>query len=664
MQVESPSPSLQALPAPLARALSHLVSVQQPGGYWEAEMVWNSMLLSQYVLTRKITGRWPLSDAERDGAIRHFQVTQLPDGSWPMHGEGPGYVYMTSMAYVALRTLGLGPDHPLLVPARRWLRQEGVLGVPSWGKFWLAMLGLYGWDGVNPIPPELFLLPDWVPVQPNNFYCHTRYIYLGIGYLYGKRFTFDLGPLRDELRQELYGQPYGDIDFSKHRHNLASRDVYVRPSRPLRLAWDILARLEKRIPARLRRAALDRCYGRIEYEVEASRGQGLSPVNAILNILALHSENPAHPRLASSLEALETWRWWDDAEGIRYAGAHSTAWDTAFAMRAMLAAPSLTTSVESLSRGYAWFSATQLQEELPEIGRQRREPIVGGWCFSDGVHRWPVSDCTAEALTAVLGVHQRLQEHPELVTERISDERLAQAAQFILRRQNDDGGFGSYERRRGSVLLEWVNPSEMYGNCMTERSYTECTASCVGALARFAKAYPHVLEKEIASAIGQGIKLLKSRQLSDGSYLGFWGVNFTYAAFHVIEALSAAGVPATDPAIARAASWLLGKQKSDGGWGEHWSSCMTETYVEHPESQAAMTAWATLALLESIEPSNPAIRRGLECLISLQALGTDGAWPQQSQSGVFFSTAMLDYRLYKDYFPTWALARATSLSRS
>jgi hypothetical protein len=28
-----------------------------------------------------------------------------------------------------------------------------------------------------------------------------------------------------------------------------------------------------------------------------------------------------------------------------------------------------------------------------------------------------------------------------------------------------------------------------------------------------------------------------------------------------------------------------------------------------------------------------------------------------AQSGVFFSTAMLDYRLYKDVFSTWALAR-------
>jgi lanosterol synthase len=36
----------------------------------------------------------------------------------------------------------------------------------------------------------------------------------------------------------------------------------------------------------------------------------------------------------------------------------------------------------------------------------------------------------------------------------------------------------------------------------------------------------------------------------------------------------------------------------------------------------------------------------------------DGSFPQQALGGVFFGTAMLDYKLYKEYFPMWALARA------
>ena len=33
-------------------------------------------------------------------------------------------------------------------------------GADSWGKFFLALLGLYDYRGLNPVPPELWLLPD------------------------------------------------------------------------------------------------------------------------------------------------------------------------------------------------------------------------------------------------------------------------------------------------------------------------------------------------------------------------------------------------------------------------------------------------------------------------------------------------------------------------
>ena len=54
----------------------------------------------------------------------------------------------------------------------------------------------------------------------------------------------------------------------------------------------------------------------------------------------------------------------------------------------------------------------------------------------------------------------RIHATPGLTTpaERIPVERLRDAVRFILARQNADGGFGTYERRRGSRLLEALNP--------------------------------------------------------------------------------------------------------------------------------------------------------------------------------------------------------------
>ena len=67
-----------------------------------------------------------------------------------------------------------------------------------------------------------------------------------------------------------------------------------------------------------------------------------------------------------------------------------------------------------------------------------------------------------------------------------------------------------------------------------------------------------------------------------------------------------------------------------------------------------MTSWALLALAEG-DPSSDAVERGKALLESLQR--ADGSWPLGAVNGVFFGTAMLDYRLYHEYFPTWALAR-------
>src|SRR5262249_37543379 len=157
--------------------LDYLASIQHESGYWEAEMVWNTMLLSQYVILQTIVGR-PIDAETRRLIVKHYQITRNTDGSWGMHGEGPGYVFMTAMAYIALRLLGHSPTDELVSPARKWLfkgDRSRVTGIATWGKFWLAMIGLYDYEGVNPIPPELFIAPESLPIHPNNFYCHTRY---------------------------------------------------------------------------------------------------------------------------------------------------------------------------------------------------------------------------------------------------------------------------------------------------------------------------------------------------------------------------------------------------------------------------------------------------------------------------------------------------------
>src|SRR5205814_2145790 len=140
----------------------------------------------------------------------------------------------------------------------------------------------------------------------------------------------------------------------------------------------------------------------------------------------------------------------------------------------------------------------------------------------------------------------------------------------------------------------------------------------VSALAHVHAAYPALLVEIVGTAIDRGVHFLRNCQQPDGSWVGFWGINFTYAIFHVVKGLRAAGASAGDSALVHAAEWLISKQRADGGWGEHYSSCLEGRYVEHSESQVVMTSWALLALMETTMANSFAVSRGIAWLTRQQ----------------------------------------------
>ena len=142
--------------------------------------------------------------------------------------------------------------------------------------------------------------------------------------------------------------------------------MYVPPGRALRLVYDVMATLGpiwRRLPgaAALRRRALDRCLRRIRAEQRASGLQALSPVNGILNTLALWVDDPDAPDVATSIAGLEAWCWEDEAQGVRYAGARSTTWDTAFALQALMESPHVPDEcVAAVRSGYTALASLQV----------------------------------------------------------------------------------------------------------------------------------------------------------------------------------------------------------------------------------------------------------------------------------------------------------------
>ncbi|MGW1075111.1 prenyltransferase/squalene oxidase repeat-containing protein [Streptomyces sp. NPDC002537] len=648
------------------RALDRLLSLQHPSGCWEGEMVWNTMILSQYVIVCRIVGR-PLPEPTRAAMTRHYRVTVTPEGGWRLHPESDGpSPYCTVLAHIALRLLGSPADGPLCADSAAWLRSRpgGARAVPTWGKIWLAVAGLHDYRAVNPLPPELFLLPRRLPFHPDRLYCHTRAIYQAMAYLYGIRFSGDLGqPLTAELRRDLLdrGRPREQSAFRSERRLLGA-DAVVPPGRALRAAFDMLALYERRPLRRTRARALTRCLARVVHEQETTHDLGLSPVSSLLNVLVLYASGADPAAVDRALTAADHWRWADPERGIRYAGARTQTWDTAFSVEALLAhrpadrdGPA---TGPALRQACGYLRDAQVTEDVPRPEVTARAPAVGGWCVSDSGHRWPVSDCTAEAVAALLHARRFLPDVP------VCDAgRLRQAVAFLLHRQNRDGGFGSYEPRRGSRLLEAANPSEMFSACMVEGSYTECTGSALVALAVLGRPEDRARSEAVERAVRRGARFLLRTQCQDGSWRAAWGVNRIYGTLFAVRGLRAAGMSPAHPRLARAACWLESVQRADGGWGEHHRGCTEDRYVEHPDSQPVMTAWALLALLEITGPASASVRDGVRWLCERQA--EDGSWQQAAATGVFFGTAMLDYRHYADCFPLWALgAHLTALDRA
>ncbi len=626
----------------LRMAAERLLHLQNEDGSFEGEVVWCPMLSAQYVLLHHILDR-PLAPIHRRRVLRYFLRSRLKGGLWSLHEHEPPNLFVTALVYVAARLLGVERGDPLIEPARRFLQKEGVLGIPTWGKFWLALLNLYDWRGVNAILPEVWGLPRWMPLHPSNWYCHTRLIYMGMAAVYAHRFQAPVTPLIASIREELYPDGFADTDFVTSRNRLRDADLHARPSMWLRLGFGFARLFDRWHSKRLRSRYVEAMVRNIKWELQTTNHTSISPVSGILNILALGLHDPEDADGLRALAQLDRWIWEDDEGGLRVSGARSASWDTAFALQALSTASEFDGVRDGIRSGATYLRNQQIGISFEGYQEAYRNDPHGGWCFAAGWHGWPVTDCTAEAVLGLLAADM----------DATDGTALGDAVQFMLRGQNRDGGFGTYEAKRTVIGLEWLNPAEMFADSMTEHSYVECTASCIAALVACRERFPQVIGEAETKAISRAEAWLRRAQEKDGSWRGEWGVQFIYGTFFGIRGLLAAGARPDDPALRSACQWLLDRQREDGGWGEHYRGCHTGEYVEHNESQVIQTAWAMLALLETDYTDWTAITRGAQFLIGTQS--ADGTWPRQDMAGIFFRTALLDYALYRQYFPLHAL---------
>lgn len=633
--------------------------IQSNDGHWAGEyggpmFLLPGIIIVMYVTKTPIPPEWKieiaryLANLQRDGGP--------DDQGWGIHFEAKSSVFGTGLNYVVLRLLGVGPDEPMMIRARNCLhKMGGCEQIPSWGKFWLAILNVHSWRGLNPTPAELWLLPDWLPIHPWRWWIHTRNVYIPMGYLSGKRFQADEDELIRSLRQELYTQPYGTIDWPSLRNSISPYDVYAPHSRVAETCFAVLDVYDRVAPSWIRTKALERAYRLVKMEDENTSYQTIGPVSKAMNMLCRWvEEGPDSEAFQQHVAKIRDFMWMSK-DGMLMTGTNgSQLWDAAFIAQALYESD-LALAPEnhaSTAKLLEWLDQCQIQQNPKHFCEAYRHRSEGAWPFSTQEQSYTVSDCTAEGLKSVL----LLQKLPHL-QERVSYDRMCAAIDTILSLQNPSGGFASYELVRGSPLLESLNPAEVFANIMIEYPYVECTTACVTAMSVFSQKYPSYRVQEIKRSSKKAIEWIKTAQRADGSWYGSWGICFTYATMFSIESLALAGETYTNSDhVRRACDFIVGKQMQDGGWGESYKSCETEQYVHNAKSQVVNTAWAIITLLKAKYPDHEPVRRGCRLIMSRQL--PDGSWPQESIEGIFNKNAAISYPNFKFAWTINALGQA------
>ena len=656
---------------PVERGWAFYRQLQEPDGHWPGDYGGPLFLLPGLVLAAHVIGR-PFTGARRDLMVAYMLNHQQADGGWGLHIEGPSTQFGTVMHYVALRLLGLAPGDERMVRARRLIHARGgAVTAPPWATVYLAILGVFDWRGNASLAPELWLLPRWMPLYPGRYWCHTRMVYLPMSYLFGVRFTHPLDEVTRALREELYTVPYDQVNWRAARFTTAPNDVHA-PLHPAgRLALRAVGLLERLPRVPFRPAALCRALQAIDAEDRHTDFIDIGPVSQVLNtVVCAHAHGPDSPEVDRHVERWDDYLWLAE-DGLKMQGYNgSQLWDTAFAVHALTEAGTEATHPDVAQAAYGFLRDTQIVCEVDDPHATDRHPSVGGWPFSTRAHGWPISDCTALGLSAVLRLH-RSPHHVVPDAERIPVERLRRAVDVILSLQNGDGSWSTYERQRTGRWIEVLNPAMVFGDIMVDHPHVECTSSCVQALADHLETGDHHRRREAEDAIRRGVDYILRAQEETGGWFGNWGVCYHYGTWFALDGLArsldlgqadAQRTRAVEAAMARGADFIERWQRPDGGWGEHHASCTQQRYVAHANAQVVQTAWAVLALCAAGRGRGQAVRRGVEALQSMQL--PSGDFPQQAISGVFNQSCMITYTAYRNVFPLWAMARALRAVRS
>eukprot|EP00127_Corallochytrium_limacisporum_P000759 Clim_evm45s25 gene=Clim_evmTU45s25 len=672
----------------LSRAL-HMIKAQQSScGHWAGDYGGPLFTLHGEIIAVYAAGLC-FSDAQvkeiRRYMLNTFQYAEEPAadghtkyGGWGLFvGQHPT-MFGTGLTYVCLRILGVDREREEMRMARQWILEHGGLRlIPNWGKFWLAVMNLYSWDGFNGVLQELWLLPKQFPLHPSRMWCHSRMVYLPMGYVAGKRFSVEESALVRELREDLFVEGFENVDWSSAKWDSCEVDVY-RPVHPIFKAATMVINAYDYLfsGAPMRQWALEEIYEQVSHEDRTSDCVDIGPVSKAMNMLCHLARNGKEcPMVKRHFERMYDYLWMSP-EGLKSMGTNgSQLWDASFMARALLEVldyekPEQVSKQlrETLDAGLGFVLSCQKPQPIPDFERHYRVSSYGSFPFSNRQCGWIVTDCSAEAIMALMTGEERRERYGlTFPPNQLLDEGICR----ILEMQNDDGGWATYEEKRGGDWWEILNPAEVFGDIMVDYSHVELSSTCLRCLQQYrseghlrtnsGSASEKISATTVDRAIERGLEFMRRRQRPDGSWEGFWAVNFTYGTLFGVQALVHGNGERFDRGTASdglelACEFLIEHQMTDGCWSEDVTSCATREWQDGDEDGSPVqTAWAVMALVEARHPNTTAINRAIQWLMDKQQPVT-GEWIQREIVGIFNRTCAIHYSNYPMIWCTWAIA--------
>lgn len=615
----------------ITRSQSFLLSEQKAEGYWIGELLVDVTLISDMVV---FYHWWGKVDREWERkAINHIFGKQLQDGGWSIYPNGPAEVNATVKAYLALKLARVPTTDSRMLKAREVARSLG--GVPrmnTFSKLYLALIGLATWSHVPTIPCEVLLIGKWFHVNFWEMSNWSRAMIIPLAIINHFRPTraikVDLNELFPHGKWEL------DEALRPRYFDFSLRNLFLWLDRLHKLAeWVNRSGFHP-----FRKTALRRAETWMLERFEGSDGLAAifpAMLNALIALIALGYPED-HPHVLRAHQELKKLMHFT-ADSVRMEPCFSPVWDTAIVL-ICLRESGVPAAHPKMVRAAEWTMAKEIRFRGDWVHKNPSKVEASGWVFEFNNQWNPDVDDTA---MVILALRQIPTTNPAL-----RDACRDRAIRWIMTFQCRDGGWAAFDKDCTKSILEKVPFADH--NAMLD-------PECADITARILELLGYEGWDPADPQIRRAIAYLRAQQEADGSWYGRWGVNYIYGTWQVLRGMKALNWNMEEEWLRKGAAWLFSVQLPDGGWGERCNTYDDPIFKGTGPATPSQTAWAVMGLCSSVEPENPALRRGVDWLIRNQ--NRDGSWSEDEITGTGFPCVFyLKYDMYRNSWPLLALA--------